>query len=362
MNNLAEEIFGKDKFDLTKSTTGRESVELQALLMQSMKLEEVYRSVLPKVTSKLIRSLFIILQDDPHVKQPIFMIEIFTEKMHQTQLESFKNHLSLVSGSGSVPAVYDNGSHFVINMKLTFDILKRLNDSNFVLEICGDYTGTVTAVGAASEYRPEEVLHGSSSNSNSKHNRIIHNGSIKGQKNQKEEQEPQQHQMAGSLASTDTKMNLETPNSKDKKNNSNRNNYKTIIYTLTAIAGIAIITGFIISGGTFPNINTQSFLHSSASSLTSADIGRISGQVTGPFGLPAVGASVIAYKQDGLPSSIEKSPGFTTNSIILVNGQYAFSLPSGLYRITVAYPDGKNQLIDNYAVWPGSDTSLDLKY
>jgi hypothetical protein len=63
-----------------------------------------------------------------------------------------------------------------------------------------------------------------------------------------------------------------------------------------------------------------------------------------------------------LPSSIEKSPGFTTNSIILVNGQYAFSLPSWLYRITVAYPDGKNQIIDNYAVWSGSDTSLDLKY
>ena len=263
--------------------------------------------------------------------------------MHQTQLELFKNHLSLVSGSGWFSAVYDNGSHFVINMKLTFDILKRLNDSNFVLEICGDYTGTVTAVGAAREYRPEEVLHGSSSNSNSKHNRIIHNGSIKGQKNQKEEQEPQQHQMAGSLASTDTKMNLETPNSKDKKNNSNSNNYKTIFYTLTAIAGIAIITGFIISGGTFPNINTQSSLSSSATSPIFTDIGRISGQVTGPFGLPAVGASVIAYKQDGLPSSIEKSPGIYNEFDYPGNGQYAFSLPSGLYRITVAYPDGKNQ-------------------
>ena len=133
--------------------------------------------------------------------------------MNQIELEWFKNHLSRVSGSGSVPAVYDNGTHFVINMKLTFDILKRLNDSKFVLEICGDYTGTVTAVGAAREYRPEEVLHGSgsSSNSNSKHNRIIHNGGIKRQKNQEEEQEPQQHQKAGSLASTDTKMNLGTP-------------------------------------------------------------------------------------------------------------------------------------------------------
>jgi hypothetical protein len=361
MNNITEEI-GNDIFDLTKSTSGRESVEMQALLMQSMKLEEVYRSVLPKVTSKLIRRLFTMWQENPQVKPPIFMIEIFTEKMNQTELEWFKNHLSRVSGSGSVPAVYDNGSHFVINMKLTFDILKRLNDSKFVLEICGDYTGTVTAVGAAREYRPEEVLHGSDSSSNSKHNRIIHNGSIKRQKNQEEEQEPQQHQKAGTLASTDMKMNLGT-SSKDKKNNSNTNNYKTIIYTLTAIAGIAIITGFIISGGIFPNINTQSTSSSLSSSQTSlADKGRVSGQITGPFGLPAVGASVIAYKQEGLPSSTDKSPGFTTNSIILVNGQYAFSLPSGLYRITVAYPDGKNQIIDNYAVWPGSDTSLDLKY
>jgi hypothetical protein len=361
MNNITEEIFGKDIFDLTKSTSGRESVELQALLMQSMKLEEVYRSVLPKVTSKLIRSLFTMWQEDPHVKQPIFMIEIFTEKMNQTELEWFKNHLSRVSGSDSVPAVYDNASHFVINMRLTFDILKRLNDSKFVLEICGDYTGTVTAVGAAREYRPE-VLHGSSNNSNSKHNRIIHNGRIKRQENQVEEQEPQQHQKAVTLASTDMKMNLGTPNSKDKKNNNNINNYKTIIYTLTAIAGIAIITGFILSGGTFPNINTQSSSSPVSSQASPADNGRVSGQVTGPFGLPAVGASVIAYKQDGLPSSIEKSPGFTTNSIIPVNGQYAFNLPSGLYRITVAYPDGKNQIIDNYAVWPGSDTSLDLKY
>ena len=46
MNNLAEEIFGKDRFDLTKSTTGRESVKLQVLLMQSMKLEEVYKLVI----------------------------------------------------------------------------------------------------------------------------------------------------------------------------------------------------------------------------------------------------------------------------------------------------------------------------
>ena len=37
-----------------------------------------------------------------------------------------------------------------------------------------------------------------------------------------------------------------------------------------------------------------------------------------------------------------------------------FKLPSGVYRIFVVYHDGKDQMIDNYAVWPGSHTSLNL--
>jgi hypothetical protein len=37
-----------------------------------------------------------------------------------------------------------------------------------------------------------------------------------------------------------------------------------------------------------------------------------------------------------------------------------FNLPSGLYRITVAYPDGKAQLVENYSVWPSSHTTLNL--
>ncbi|HEY7082354.1 MAG TPA: hypothetical protein VH500_21910 [Nitrososphaeraceae archaeon] len=44
-------------------------------------------------------------------------------------------------------------------MKLTFEILKELNDIDFILQICGDYTGTVTSVGAARKYLPEELDH-----------------------------------------------------------------------------------------------------------------------------------------------------------------------------------------------------------
>jgi hypothetical protein len=72
--------------------------------------------------------------------------------------DNFKEYLISIS-CGSVPAIYDHSSNYIINMKLTFEILKELNDIDFVLQICGDYTGAVTSVGAAREYEPEELEH-----------------------------------------------------------------------------------------------------------------------------------------------------------------------------------------------------------
>ena len=39
------------------------------------------------------------------------------------------------------------------NMRLTLDILKRLNDFDFVVEVSGDYTGTLTGRGASHEHK-----------------------------------------------------------------------------------------------------------------------------------------------------------------------------------------------------------------
>jgi len=38
-------------------------------------------------------------------------------------------------------------------MRLTLDILKRLNDFDFVEETTGDYTGTLTGMGTSHEAR-----------------------------------------------------------------------------------------------------------------------------------------------------------------------------------------------------------------
>ena len=51
--------------------------------------------------------------------------------------------------AGMVPAIYDKGTHYVTNHKLTLEILKEISDSDDVLEVAGDYTGTITARGSS---------------------------------------------------------------------------------------------------------------------------------------------------------------------------------------------------------------------
>jgi hypothetical protein len=72
------------------------------------------------------------------------------------------------------------------------------------------------------------------------------------------------------------------------------------------------------------------------------------------------GGSVTLYKIARLDDSVEKSAGYTETSFISPAGHFMFKLPSGVYRIIEVYSDGKDQLIENYAVWRGSHTSLNL--
>jgi hypothetical protein len=80
---------------------------------------------------------------------PFYMVEVFTKP--GTNSEWCKSHI--VETTGFVPAIYDKSTHYVTNMRLTLDILKRLNDFDFVEEITGDYSGTLTGIGASHEHR-----------------------------------------------------------------------------------------------------------------------------------------------------------------------------------------------------------------
>jgi hypothetical protein len=78
--------------------------------------------------------------------------------------------------------------------------------------------------------------------------------------------------------------------------------------------------------------------------------------------LPAIGSTVIAHKTQVLPGTDQRLADYTANYIISIDGKYSLNLPPGVYSFTVAFPDGANQMVKNYAVWPESVHRLDFKY
>jgi hypothetical protein len=78
--------------------------------------------------------------------------------------------------------------------------------------------------------------------------------------------------------------------------------------------------------------------------LPSLDLGTLEGKVLGPTGLLTIGTTVIAEKELGVITSAMKDGGYTANSFVTVDGSYNFKVPSVVYKITVAFPDGTNQI------------------
>ena len=124
------------------------SYELQELRNVFHGLETVYSTYLPKVDPVLIHDL-LLREEQKSERAPFYMVEVFTKP--GTNSKWCKQHI--IETTGFVPAIYDKGTHYVTNMRLTLDILKRLNDFEFVEEITGDYTGTLTGMGASHEAR-----------------------------------------------------------------------------------------------------------------------------------------------------------------------------------------------------------------
>ena len=115
-------------------------------------LQTLYDTHLPKVDSTLIDDL-LIREKEKSERAPFYMVEIFTKE--GTDSEAMKNHI--FNNTGMLPAIYDHGTHYVTNQRLNLEILKEICNSEDVLEVTGDYTGTPTGRGASHE--PREHKH-----------------------------------------------------------------------------------------------------------------------------------------------------------------------------------------------------------
>jgi hypothetical protein len=122
------------------------SAGLQELKSVFQGLQTMYQTYLPKVDPVLIHDL-LIRENEKSEHSPFYMVEIFTKP--GTDSEEMKN--KIFEKTGWLPTIYDSGTHYVTNQRLTLEALKEISDSENVIEVTGDYTGSIGGWGASHE-------------------------------------------------------------------------------------------------------------------------------------------------------------------------------------------------------------------
>jgi Carboxypeptidase regulatory-like domain len=130
------------------------------------------------------------------------------------------------------------------------------------------------------------------------------------------------------------------------------NSDTAILIVLTTCIGVVTAIIAPLMPGFIPPLSSTEL------SSPPTDLGSIAGFVISSDGVPIEGASVAIYKHMPLIYSVDENTGYIDYALTESDGSYSFGdLPSGVYRFTVTYPDRAVQIIDNYAVWPGSSSS-----
>jgi hypothetical protein len=247
--------------------------------------------------------------ENPRVT-PFYMVEVFTKPGLNT--EEVRDYI--ISKTGMSPAIYDNGTHYVTNQQLTLDILKEISDSEDVIEVTGEYTGGLGSYGASHERSHEHSPY-------NKRRMITTTTTETASSSSSSSSSPTTKTLQQEIGST----GYEKPAVARQRG---KKNYKIAVYTAVGIAGALALAGFIISGGLLPNSNINEAIPAGV------EPGALHGVVTGPGGLPAVGATVLAVQQGS---------DFVASSFVSVIGDYDIRLPPGNYVVYVAYPDGTDQ-------------------
>jgi hypothetical protein len=110
--------------------------QVNEILQKFDELETSMKTHLGKVDPVLIVDL-LLRQKKEKNKEPIYTLEVFIKPNQNT--EEIRNRI--INETGMVPAFYDRGTHIVVAHKINFDMLKMVNDIEFVERIRGTYAG-----------------------------------------------------------------------------------------------------------------------------------------------------------------------------------------------------------------------------
>jgi hypothetical protein len=311
----------------SSSASAKEEVRLDELKDQFEELQRKYRQYLPRVDPALIDDLLLRQMENPHVT-PMYMVEVFTKPGLNT--EEVRQYI--IRKTGMSPAIYDNGTHYATNQKLTLEILKEISDSEEVIEVTGDYTGGLGSYGAS-------------------HERTNHQNRFE---TLKEQPPPQPPSSSEKISNSHSSTKTQEKEISEHRYNKRKSNYRVAIYTAAGIIGAVALAGFIISGGMLPNSNSGIQSPSTTmDSIIGNEPGMLYGYVGGLSGLPAIGASVIAENQE---------TGQTTSAFVSLFGQYFIDLPPGAYEVVVSFPNGATQVIDSFEIDRGAAHELNFSY
>ena len=294
------------------------SSEVVEIKNQFTEVQRKYQQYLPKVDPALIYDLLLRQAENPGVT-PMYMVEVFTKPGLNT--EEVRNYI--LEKTGMSPAIYDNGTHYATNQKLTLEMLKEISDSDDVIEVTGEYTGGLGGYAVSHE-------HGIHEKRKYAQPPLLISGKLKDSIGHKE---------VRSSSSSIKASNKQTKNA-----------YRFAIYTAAGIIGAIALSGFIISGGNLPDSQNN---QATIIAPVGAEPGLLHGYVAGPQGLPAIGASVLAVKQ---------GESFAASGFVSVSGQYNLSLPPGNYIVVTAYPDGAEKVVRDISIEKGSSQELNFSY
>ena len=120
--------------------------QLQELRLEYQRLQEAYLKILPKVDPNLIDDLLLRRKKDPYT-EPMYTIEVFTRDRIDTEAARWY----IFGKTGMMPAIYDHGTHFVTGQKVSLETLKEISDSDDVVEVTGEYSGSFASNGPMHE-------------------------------------------------------------------------------------------------------------------------------------------------------------------------------------------------------------------
>jgi hypothetical protein len=115
---------------------------VEEIIKKFDEFEDAMKTHLGKVDPPLIVDL-ILRQKKEKNNNPIYTLEVFLKPNPNT--EEIRNRI--ISETGMTPAFYDNGTHIVVAHKIDFNMLKMINDIDFVERIRGTYSGSMASIG-----------------------------------------------------------------------------------------------------------------------------------------------------------------------------------------------------------------------